>query len=266
MLLLLFLSKDSSRPVTHRSSASIAHLVAAALLAALVVVLGFGSGASAEAQAEDDMLAGLPVTVENTFASDELTQGEEIVFGSAGPTKVSDEVEFADCCDGFYDIDIASDRITMTWIGDDEYARTIEAGTFDRYRFTVVGATFANAEADPDQNLVPDVTFFANSISVKIAEGDEVGPGQDAVILIEPIVTAESRADAAAADTEAEQDDADAAEDDAAASDDDDDEELETLPRTGRTTELVTATGLFLLALGLITYGVGNRARRMELA
>lgn len=274
MLFLLFLSNVVSRLENRRSAPSAGTartpvLVGAALALSLAFSGLFLSGTAA-AQDDDSDLTGLQATVENTFASDELTDGEEIIFGSAGPTEIGPDVEFVDCCEDFYDIDIASDRITMTWVGDDEYARTLEEGTFDRYRFTVVGATFASAEADPDRNLVPDVTFFANSISVRISEGDEVGPGQDAVILIEAVVTEQSRAEAEAAAEEeaAEEEEAEADEDDGAAATDDaddDDDEVETLPRTGLTTELIAAIGLFVLALGLITYGVGNRARRLEL-
>lgn len=274
MLFLLFLSNVVSRLENRRSAPSAGTartpvLVGAALALSLAFSGLFLSGTAA-AQDDDSDLTGLQATVENTFASDELTDGEEIIFGSAGPREIGPDVEFVDCCEDFYDIDIASDRITMTWVGDDEYARTLEEGTFDRYRFTVVGATFASAEADPDRNLVPDVTFFANSISVRISEGDEVGPGQDAVILIEAVVTEQSRAEAEAAAEEeaAEEEEAEADEDDGAAATDDaddDDDEVETLPRTGLTTELIAAIGLFVLALGLITYGVGNRARRLEL-
>jgi len=259
MLFMWLLSKKFARPSKSDVAAPIAGVVAASC-ASMALFASVLFGGVAAAQSEDDSLAGLPVTVENTFASDELTDGEEIVFGSEGPIKVGSAVEFAACCDDFYDIDVASDRITMTWVGGEEFARTIEAGTFDRYRFTVIGATFADAAADPDQPLVPEVTFFANSISVKISEGDEVGPGQDAVILIDPIVTAESRSAAMADAVDDAAEDDDAADDEAAA-----DDELETLPRTGRTTEVVTGVGLFVLALGLISYGVGNRARRLEL-
>jgi len=282
MLLLLFLSKNSSRP--HRPTSRAQNLgvafvpvLLAIVAVSLLTVLGVANLAAAaqSEDAEDNVLDGLSVTVENTFASEELTDGEEIVFGSAGPVEISDGIEFDECCDDFYDIDVASDRITMTWIGDDEYARTIEDGTFDRYRFTVVGATFADAVADTEQNLVPDVTFFANSISVKIAEGAEVGPGQDAVILLDPIVTAESRAAAEAvaetaaadeaADSDADDKDASADDDADGAAGDADDKEMASLPRTGPTTEVLTSIGLFVLALGLIAWGVGNRARRLEI-
>jgi len=217
-----------------------------------IVVLAVAVPTPATAQV--DTIIGTTVTVENTFTSANGT-----TVGGAGPIAIDESVEFADCCSNIvtFDIDLDLDRITMTWVGDADLARVIEAGTIDEYTFTFADANFKRAFADQSQLLAPEVTWTDDSITLTIAEGDEVGPGRDIVVIVTPFapnLDGVTAGDAAAIDESG----GDAGSDAEAVNG----STPARLPRTGSSdTAWLAVVAIALLGLGLITSGTSLRSR-----
>lgn len=134
---------------------------------------------------------GSEVTINNTFQSETMTGGEELLieqlFGMDegalyATATVSDAVEFPAYLLGLYDIDIAENSITYTLVAQEDDAtygslfRTIEAGSYDRYYLNFDTAQNVTGFTSSD----PAVTLIENSdtqLVVQIGEGFEFQPG-----------------------------------------------------------------------------------------
>lgn len=148
----------------------------AALLAA------FAPAAAADDHLDGD-LTGVSIKIENTIESQAFGFTEETPFGAQGPVAINATIEFAACCDGFYEIDIAGSQVSMKWIGDAQFARVIEPGTFDRYYFTFGEPVLAGAGINAASTLPANVTVTSpTTMTVEVAPGMEVGDGFDALI------------------------------------------------------------------------------------
>lgn len=149
------------------------------ILLATSLLLGFAPTALAQ---END-LNGLSVEVVNTIEAPAFGFEGENPFGAQGPVQINATVEFAVCCDGFYDIDLSGDQISMRWIGDAQFARVIEEGTFDRYYFTFGEPILAGASNSANATLQPNITVLSpTELLVVISSGMEIGDGFDALI------------------------------------------------------------------------------------
>jgi len=149
----------------------------------LLLAFGLLALAAMPASADGHGLTTTSVEIENTIESPTFGFDEETPFGDQGPKIVGDTVEFPECCDGFYAIDLSSDQISMKWIGDSQYARVIEDGTFDRYYFTFDEPVLESASLNASSTLPVNVTVTsATELIVEVAPGMEVGDGFDALI------------------------------------------------------------------------------------
>lgn len=223
-------------------------------LAIVVLAVAVPTPATAQADTLETPIIGSTATVENTFTSLDHNDGDPTSVGGAGPVVIDDSVEFPSCCDGpdyksAYDIDVGLDRVTMTWVGDDDLARVIEAGTVDEYTFTFADANFKRAFADHSQLLAPAVTWTDDSITVTITEGDEVGPGRTIVVIVTPFAP---NADGSTAGETAVVAVDNAASDEGAPA---------RLPRTGPSDSLWLAlVATALLGAGLILFGAATHS------
>jgi len=234
------------------------HLLRALTLAIVVLAVAVPTPATAQVDSPDAPIIGTAVTLERARGS---------AVSGAGPVAIDDSVEFPDCCPGpnegrAWDIDIATDRITMTWADDGNAAEVITAGTTETLTFTFADANFKRAFADQSQLLAPEVTWTSNSITMTLAEGDEVGPGRNIVVLVTPFApnpAGSTDVDGPTTDdADADADDADdTAEDETAA------EAEDQLPRTGVTDSgwlaLIATT---LVGAGLVLFGSSLRTDR----
>ena len=131
----------------------------------------------------DAGLDGVSIKIDNTIESQAFGFLEETPFGSQGPVAINDTIEFADCCDGFYVVDITDTQVSMKWIGDAQFARVIEPGTFDRYYFTFGQPVLAGASINAASTLPANVTVTSpTTMTVEIGPGMQVGDGFDATI------------------------------------------------------------------------------------
>ncbi len=79
------------------------------------------------------------VSVYNSFEDATLTGGQQAFYGAAGPTSISDDVEFPQFIN-FYDIDVTDSGLTMTLFNNsDAAALLLPDGRFDRYYFAFEG-------------------------------------------------------------------------------------------------------------------------------
>ena len=75
------------------------------------------------------------VSVYNSFEDATLTGGQQAFYGAAGPTVISDDVEFPQFIN-FYDIDVTDFGLTMTLFNNSDAADLLlPDGRFDRYYF-----------------------------------------------------------------------------------------------------------------------------------
>ncbi len=138
---------------------------------------------SAMADNHGGSLDGVSVKIDNTIEAPAFGFEGETPFGSQGPVAINATVEFAQCCDGFYAVDIDETHVSMTWIGDASFARVIEPGTFDRYYFTFGEPVLAGARLNSTSTLPANVTVTSpTTMTVVIGEGMQIGDGFDAVI------------------------------------------------------------------------------------
>lgn len=150
-----------------------------ALSAALLAV--FTPAAIADDHASP--LEGVSVKIDNTIEAPAFGFEGENPFGSQGPVAINATVEFAQCCDGFYAVDIDGTQVSMKWIGDPSFARLIEPGTFDRYYFTFGEPVLAGASLNGASTLPANVTVTSpTTMTVVIGEGMQIGDGYDALI------------------------------------------------------------------------------------
>ena len=148
------------------------------LLAAMMMM-----AAAPAASADDHDLNGVSVKIDNTIESQAVGFPEETPFGSQGPVAINATIEFAECCDGFYEVDLTENQISMRWIGEDSFARVIEDGTFDRYYFTFGEPVLAGATLAPSSTLPVEITVVsATEMIVEVGPGMQIGDGFDALI------------------------------------------------------------------------------------
>lgn len=156
------------------------------VLAALLMI---GMAPSASADGHD--LTGVGVEIENTIEAPAFGFEGENFFGKQGPRAINATVEFPECCDGFYSVDLTGNQISMKWIGDPNFARVIEDGTFDRYYFTFLEPVLAGASLNASSTLPANVTFTSSTeLLIEVAPGMEVGDGFD--ILVDIAVVGDS--------------------------------------------------------------------------
>lgn len=147
------------------------------LSAALVFVL------APTAQAQDNDLNDVGVKIVNTIEAPAFGFEGENFFGEQGPVAINATIEFAQCCDGFYEVNLTGNQISMKWIGDAQFARVIEPGTYDRYYFTFLEPVLAGASLNPSSTLPANVTVTSpTEMLVEVAPGMEVGDGFNALI------------------------------------------------------------------------------------
>lgn len=154
------------------------------LITTLLFTVGLLTALAPAASADGHDLTGVDVQIDNTIQSVAFNFPDETPFGSQGPETIGAGVEFAECCDGFYAVDLSADQISMTWIGDDDtYARVIEDGTFDRYYFTFDEPVLAGASLNSASTLPADITVAsATELLIVVGPGMEIGTGFDALI------------------------------------------------------------------------------------
>lgn len=153
------------------------------ILTTLVLAAALMLTLAPAAQADDHDLTGVSVQIDNTIESVAFDFPEETPFGSQGPTAIGPGIEFAECCDGFYEIDFAGDQFSMRWIGDPQFARVIEDGTYDRYYINFDEPVLAGAAVASSSTLPATVTVASTTqLIVEIGPGMEVGDGFDATI------------------------------------------------------------------------------------
>lgn len=153
-------------------------IISALALAALLVAF-----AAQPAQADGHDLNGVSVKVENTIESVAFDFPEETPFGEQGPVAINATIEFAECCDGFYEVDLTGNQISMRWIGAESFARVIEEGTYDRYYFTFGEPVLASASTSSSSTLPVITTVLSpTELLVEVGPGMQVGAGFDALI------------------------------------------------------------------------------------
>jgi len=76
----------------------------------------------------------------------------------------------------------------MKWVGDSQYARVIEDGTFDRYYFTFDEPILKSVSLASSSTLPANLTVSSSTeLLVEVAPGMEVGDGFDVVIDVVPL-------------------------------------------------------------------------------
>ncbi len=151
-----------------------------ALTAALLAAFAPAAAANDHSNAD---LEGVSVKIDNTIEAPAFGFDGETPFGSQGPVAINATVEFAACCDGFYVVDIDGTQVSMKWIGDAQFARVIEPGTYDRYYFTFGEPVLAGARLNGASTLPANVTVTSpTTMTVEVAPGMQVGEGFDAFI------------------------------------------------------------------------------------
>ena len=84
------------------------------------------------------------VTVYNSFEDETLTGGQQAFYGAAGPTAISEDVEFPQFIN-FYDIDVQECGLTMTLFNNSDAADLLlPDGRFDRYYFNLESTDVSN--------------------------------------------------------------------------------------------------------------------------
>jgi len=104
-------------------------------------------------------------------------------------TTVSATVEFRDYLEGLYDVDLSSDAITFNLVAAadhpiyQDFFRTIEAGTFDRYYLTFPGGHGITASKSDNEAVSLDI-LDENQIVISIGEGWTFQPGASFAITL----------------------------------------------------------------------------------
>lgn len=116
-----------------------------------------------------------------------LTLGRQVAVRPYEVSPITNNVEFDHTR---FDFDVQEQSIEMTFNLNPGRTRlqpngNLEAGTFDRYYLRFKGVTIIQATADPTAPLVPRVVWDGRTLLIEISEGMQLGPGQNARILLE---------------------------------------------------------------------------------
>ncbi|MEM6431221.1 MAG: hypothetical protein AAF708_18430 [Deinococcota bacterium] len=135
-----------------------------------------------------DTSAATPVhmTIKNTFQGS-FSNNIEVPFGNNSSMVLADSMHLDSSLTAFvYDVRINDGTLSMAWISNednDQLARVLEEGTFDRYYITFSEDILNGASVNAASILSPNITSVtANSLLIEVGAGMQVGPGQDITI------------------------------------------------------------------------------------